>query len=48
MTEKRGKPIEILDRALERGLEDVKAGRTHPAEELRARFTGKSTRSPKD
>ncbi|HEY4942913.1 MAG TPA: type II toxin-antitoxin system ParD family antitoxin [Rhizomicrobium sp.] len=46
MVEEREKRLEELDRALERGLADVKAGRTKPAEEvfaeLRKRFNGKA------
>ena len=34
MVEEREKRLEELDRALERGLADVKAGRTKPAKEV--------------
>ena len=46
MVDEREKRLQALSRALERGLADVKAGRTRPAEEvfaeLRKRFTGKA------
>jgi antitoxin ParD1/3/4 len=46
MVEEHEKRLAQLDRALERGLADVKAGRTRPAEEvfaeLRKRFSGKA------
>lgn len=41
MVEEREKRLEELDRALERGLADVKAGRTKPAEEVFARLEAK-------
>ena len=46
LVEEREKRLKELDRALERGLADVAAGRTRPAEEvfdeLRKRFSGKA------
>jgi len=46
LVEEREKRMIELDRALERGLADVAAGRTRPAEEvfaeLRKRFSGKA------
>ncbi|MBV9044469.1 MAG: type II toxin-antitoxin system ParD family antitoxin [Alphaproteobacteria bacterium] len=46
LVEEREKRLAELDRALERGLADVAAGRTRPAEEvfeeLRKRFSGKA------
>jgi len=46
LVEEREKRLEELDMALERGLADVAAGRTRPAEEvfenLRKRFSGKA------
>ena len=49
LVEEREKRLAELDRALERGLADVAAGRTRPAEqvfdELRKRFSGKARRA---
>lgn len=51
LVEEREKRLAQLDRALERGLADVRAGRTRPAEEvfaeLRKRFNGKKPVSRK-
>ena len=41
MVEEREKRLEELDRALERGLADVKAGRTKPAKEVFDRLEAK-------
>ncbi len=41
MVEEREKRLQELDRALERGLADVKAGRTKPVEEVFARLEAK-------
>ncbi|HEY1706681.1 MAG TPA: type II toxin-antitoxin system ParD family antitoxin [Rhizomicrobium sp.] len=41
MVEEREKRLEQLDRDLARGLADVKAGRTKPAEEVFARLEAK-------
>ena len=50
LVEEREKRLAELDRALDRGLADVKAGRTKPAAEvfvrLRKRFDGKSKKTP--
>ena len=44
LVEEREKRLQELDRALERGLADVKAGRTKPADEVFSRLEAKYLR----
>jgi antitoxin ParD1/3/4 len=47
LVEEREKHLQELDRALARGLADVKAGRTYPAEEVFAELRKRFSSRPK-